>query len=111
MSEFSEPWKPEPYSGPVPDVAMFSVKSADGEFAMAISTLASMDRVVACVNFLAGIPTADLDTIMQNETRWGYVKRDITQAAAFERKMQGCREGEKLSEYTFETQPTSRPSP
>lgn len=100
MGEFNEPWSRRVCSSA--GTVFYLARSSDDGFVASARERDEMDRIVACVNFLASIPTADLDTIMQNEARWCYVKRDIQEAAAFERRLQGSREGERLSEYTFE---------
>lgn len=60
------------------------------------------DRAATCAAFLQGVDDKDLADLYDDETRWGYVLREIQQQAAFKRRMDGCRNGERLSEGTFE---------
>ena len=70
MSHSPEPWQCLPYTGPVPAFRMHSATSSDGKtFIVAIGgeseaqAMANLSRVIACVNILRGIPTADLQLL------------------------------------------------
>jgi hypothetical protein len=64
-----EPWKAESFNGPVPDFLMSSAVSSDGEFVVAVgspdraTTIANLNRIIACVNACAGIPIDELHMI------------------------------------------------
>lgn len=64
-----EPWKAESFNGPVPDFLMSSAVSSGGEFVVAVgspdraTTIANLNRIIACVNACAGIPIDELHMI------------------------------------------------
>ena len=86
MSEYGEPWRIERRRwGRGTGVLL----NAEGDFIAGESSdegafdldNAAYLRIVVCVNFLAGIPTADLVAIMANRMYWDNASHDIYGAA------------------------------
>ncbi len=70
MSHSPEPWKVETFPG-VPSNEACHIRSANGELLWddpyAGPELEDLQRIVACVNFLATIPTEVLEAVLKDE--------------------------------------------